>query len=553
MALALKDLDREQREAVFSEAAYILVAAPPGSGKTRVLAARFARLLDDGVSAESICALTFTNKSAMEMAERVSAFTDRDICNAFIGTFHALCLEILKKERGELKILGRAEQIEALRDLGVKTPRKTAERISRIKNIGNDINSDDVLRGIFEAYESYLRERRALDLDDLIPEAALLIEEFGINKAFGSPLLHIMVDEYQDINPQQARLLKALAGQRGHVFAIGDADQAIYSFRGASLGFFLSFKERWPGAAVMNLSTNYRSASAVVSASQALIRHNKKRFSLTPKSTRSGGAVSFAACPDEAALSRYIIREIESQMGGLTSLTTGPGGGTMRFSDFAVLFRSRSSAKRLIEAFERGNLPYHLAASASDTQGMEEFLRHLRGLKPGEGVGLVDFIKKESKAAGLQGSRADVILWLASRYGEREAAPLIAGFIEEARALGEMEPPQIKADKVNLMTLHGAKGLEFKTVFIIGVEDGLIPLKREDSVLEEERRLFYVGLTRAADEVVLLGAAKRRHYGAAEDREPSPFIEELGDILTKKTLPAPKKYRRRAVQKGLFE
>ncbi len=555
MVTAPDDLDREQREAVFSRARYILVAAPPGSGKTRVLAARFARLLGEGLAPGAIFALTFTGKAAMEMTERVAAFTQRDISGAHIGTFHSLCLGILKKDRPGLEVLDRAGQIEALRALGVKAPQKTAEKISFIKNHpSEDTALARGLRPTLEKYEGYLREHGAMDLDDLITEAALLIEERGVDRVFGHSLLHIMVDEFQDINTPQARLLKALAGQNGHVFAIGDADQAIYSFRGACLGFFLSFKEDWPGAVVLNLSTNYRSASAIVSASQSLIRYNKERFAFTPAAVRGGGGVAFVTCVDEASISRYIIKEIESRMGGLTSLTSGHGGGSFSFSDFAVLFRSRSSARNLIEAFERGNLPYHLSGPSNPSgEGLEEFLRHLSSFQPGEGVSLLDLITKESRAMGLEAGLTGLLLWLAHRHGQKDAAPLLQGFIEEARVLGHDERPLIKADKVNLLTLHGAKGLEFKTVFIIGVEDGLIPLKREDSSIEEERRLFYVGLTRAAEEVVLLAARKRRLYAVVEDREPSPFIKELGDVLLKKTLPAPKKPRRRAIQKGLFE
>ncbi len=555
MASLLEDLDSRQREAVFLDAGHILVAAPPGSGKTRVLAARFVRLLGEGIAPGAMAALTFTGKAAMEMAGRVAAFTGADISAAHIGTFHALCLGILKKHRPKLQVYGRAEQIEALQALGVKSPQKAADRISFVKNSGAGAALlDDGLRAIYEKYEAYLKKQGALDLDDLITEAALLLEGGGGEEVFGGGLLHIMVDEYQDINPPQARLLKALAKAGGHVFAIGDPDQAIYSFRGASLGFFMRFKDEWPDAVVMNLATNYRSASAIVSASQSLVRHNKERFDLTPAAIRDGGSVRFVACADEAALSRYIIKEIESRMGGFTSLASGQGGdvGSTSFSDFAVLFRSRRSARGLIEAFGAGNLPYHLAGPASG-QGLVEFLHHLKGIRPGEGVRLIDLVKKESLAMGLEAGPSELLLWLASRYGEEEAGTCLEGFIGEAGAFGSSGVPEVEADKVNLMTLHAAKGLEFKTVFIAGVEDGLIPLRRKDASLEEERRLFYVGLTRAAEEVVLLSVERRRLYGAVEDREPSPFIAELGDCLKKISLPAPKKYRRRAVQKGLFE
>jgi len=553
------NLDSSQRDAVFSTAPHILVAAPPGSGKTRVLAARFARLVSEGAAPESMAALTFTTKSAMEMAARVEAFIGRDVRAAHIGTFHALCLGIIKISRPDIKVLGRSGQIEALQSLGVKKPGKAADRISFIKNCGaGGIKAGDDFFPVYERYEAHLAVLGAVDLDGLIIEAARLLEQSGGEAIFfDCPLLHIMIDEYQDINPPQARLLHALARGGANVFAIGDEDQAIYSFRGASLNFFLSFKEEWPGAVVMNLHTNYRSASAIVFASSSLIRHNYERLPSCPGAVRRGGSVTIVTAADEGAVSRYIIKEIESRMGGFTSLTSVADANEVRvsFSDFAVLFRTRASARGLIEAFGRANLPYHFApASAPAGHDPEKFLLHLRGLCPGDGVRLFDIVKKESDAAGLEAGHRELLLWLASRYGDKEAGPNIEAFIEEARVMaGGLEPPVIKSDKVNLMTIHAAKGLEFKTVFIAGMEEGLIPLCRDDTSFEEERRLFYVGLTRAADEAVLLVAGKRRIYGRVEQRRQSRFIAELGDGIIIKDISARKQQRRKAVQKGLFD
>ncbi|MFQ5428469.1 MAG: UvrD-helicase domain-containing protein, partial [Thermodesulfobacteriota bacterium] len=236
---AMESLDRAQREALCCGEEYILVAAPPGSGKTRVLASRFARLLNEGVALSKITALTFTEKAAMEMSARVSLATGRDLRAASIGTFHALSLRILKEIDPALRVIGRTGQLEALATLGLKQRKaeNTAARISFIKNIGLNMASlEDDFQEIYNQYESYLSERGVLDLDDLITEGARAIEENGLS---GADLSHVLVDEYQDINAPQVRLLRALTRGGAHIFAIGDPDQAIYSFRGASLDFFL--------------------------------------------------------------------------------------------------------------------------------------------------------------------------------------------------------------------------------------------------------------------------------------------------------------------------
>ncbi len=544
-------LDRAQRDAVCCRAKYILVAAPPGSGKTGVLASRFARLLNEGLAISRLAALTFTEKAAAEMSARVARVTGQDMGGAFIGTFHSLCLGILKKRDPALRVLGRVEQLEVLGALGLKGKKagRAAAGISFFKNTAHGRGEPaDEIADIYNRYEGYLSERGALDLDDLIREGTRALEDGGTD---GLGFAHVMVDEYQDINAAQARLLRVLAGEQGHVFAIGDPDQAIYSFRGASLGFFLSFSSDWPGAVVKNLGTNYRSASSIVRASQSLIRHNKKRFDFSSVPVRPGGRVRLVECETEAGISSCIIKEIETEMGGLTSLTAEVKTSSLRFSDFAVLFRTRSSARGLVEAFRASNLPFHLVSPTGPA--LSEFLERLQGRGLKEGLTLAELITRESHAADLGEGLREMLLWLGAKYGDGKTLNCLEIFIEEARVLVDTEVPEVVAERVNLMTLHGAKGLEFKRVFIAGLEEGLIPLQREDSSTEEERRLFYVGLTRAAEEVVLLRAKKRRLYGKVLETRPSPFVEELGDVLIKSTYSAPKKHIRRAVQKGLFD
>jgi len=551
---------------VLATARCVLVAAPPGSGKTRVLAARLARLVSEGEDPSSIVALTFTCRAAMEMSARVGAILGRDARVGHIGTFHALALRLLRAKRPGLQIIGRAAQEEALRSLGIKNARKTASKISFVKNTAmpEEALADD-LREAMKTYGAHLLRNNLLDLDDLVPEAAALLEKAGTEDdgpagkgprllhgilGMGGPS-HILVDEYQDINAAQVRFLRALASKGAGIFAIGDPDQAIYSFRGASLAFFLDFTRHWPGALVMNLATNYRSSAAVVEAAGALIGHNTERLGLSPRATRPGGAVRLVECADDAAEARYIINEIEKRMGGLTTLTSDGAVEDARFSDFAVLFRSRRAARTLVHAFETSSLPYHVADGPGP--GLGEFLSLLRSRTPGAEISLPSYIETEARGAGLADEAAELLTWLAGRYEGAAAAEVIDDFIADAEVYRAGPEADMEVDKVNLLTLHAAKGLEFRVVFIIGAEDGLIPLRRDDTSIEEERRLFYVGITRATEEAVLTRAARRRFYGRPEETRPSPFLSEMEGRLRVSTQRATKKRRPRPVQKGLFE
>lgn len=551
----LENLDAAQQEAVLCRARHVLVAAPPGSGKTRVLVCRLARLILDGAEPGTIAALTFTCKAAMEMAGRMQALLGREAETLEIGTFHALALRILRKARPGLSIIGRAGKEEALRALGVKNVRKTASMISFAKNTGALAEGlEQGFGGALEKYEEYLAKEGLLDLDDLVPEATALLEKVrGLDEDAmpWSRLAHILVDEYQDINAAQVRFLKALATSGTTIFAIGDPDQAIYSFRGASLEFFRSFEQDWPGALVLGLKKNYRSRALVVEASKALIGHNRERLDLCPLAVRPGGGVRLVECPDEAAEARYIIGEIERRMGGLTSLTSDGGMEDARFSDFAVLYRSRRASREILRAFEASSLPFHVAGGQG--QGLASFVAALRASLPGPDLPLVSFIERETREAGLEDETRGLLAWLARRYGEASARETLADFIADAEVYRAGPETGIEADKVNLLTLHGAKGLEFRVVFIIGLEEGLIPLCRDDTSIEEERRLFYVGLTRATEEAVLLRAARRRLFGVPEVTRPSPFLDEIGAHLSRAAPMPSKKRRRRPLQGGLFD
>jgi len=541
----LSDLDEAQRSAVCSEAAHGLVIAPPGSGKTRVLAARFAMLVQKGVRPEALLAVTFTNRSAAEMKERIASMTGLAAGALDVTTFHGFSLRLLKKTRPPFLLYGRPDTIRLLKDLGVKNPAKAARMVSALKNNVTGIEGE--YAEVLTEYSTALKREGALDLDDLVTEAVLDLEAGAATRCAKS---HIMVDEYQDINASQARLVRLVAGSSGSVLAIGDPDQAIYSFRGASLKSFLEFSREYPGAEAVNLTRNYRCSKSIAEASARLVSHNSARLGAEPVAVTAGGTVRHVECADEKAEAGFIIKEIEKKMGGLTSLTVSDAG--LGFSDFAVLVRTNRQADLLAEAFERSTLPYYRAAEQSE--GCGEFIAHLKRASARPGVTLEEFLKEEASAAGATAEVVNTLITAAKDLMERPAGEALDGFIEEALLMEPEDYLGIKAEKVSILTLHMAKGLEFKCVFIAGFEDGLIPYTGwAQTDMEEERRLLYVGMTRAKDSLYLVRARSRNLRGSSLETAPSRFLSEIPAGLVTTESVEKKKTKRRPVQNGLFD
>lgn len=540
----LEGLDREQREAVSSGSKRLLIVAPPGSGKTRVLSLRFARIINDGVDPSTLLAVTFTNRAATEMRERISTLLPIDPALLNIGTFHGACLRLLKKKTPLLILYGREEQRKVLASIGAKKIDSLLEVFSSYRNSCASLSEAEM--EVYKAYREALASRGALDLDDLVPEAISLIEKYPEV----SPFLHLLVDEYQDINPVQARLVRLLAQES--VFAIGDPDQAIYSFRGSSVKAFTGFTEDYPGCEVINLKKNYRSFASIVNASSALIAHNAGRMENTARALKEGGEITAVECGTERAEADFIIKEIEAMMGGLSSLTVKDHG-EMRFSDFAVLFRTNRQGEALAEAFGRSPLPYHLAAPPGD--GFYEFVTALRATVIKDGISLPGLIEETGKAIAADKYLAGLFLFSAKAYGSHPAQDVLPQFLDEMLLSGPSDNLDIEADKVNLLTLHSAKGLEFRVVFIAGFEDGLIPFtpKWNETDIEEERRLLYVGMTRSRERLYLISSDSRRVFGEEVRCARSRFLKELPAELLKKMIVEQKKLARKPVQKGLFE
>jgi DNA helicase-2/ATP-dependent DNA helicase PcrA len=561
-------LDPDQAEAVFSPARHMLVAAGPGSGKTRVLASRYVYLIEKGFMPESLLAVTFTNRAALEMGKRVAMLTGLEASSFPIGTFHSFCLKFLKKQSPGFRLYTRGDQLLILKELGAKNPAKAIESISTAKNLlfsgfYSESKSPD---GIFTAYQKALNKRDALDLDDLILETIRLLEERPT--LLHSFFSHLLVDEYQDINPPQAYLIKKLVagkggGQGPGLFAIGDPDQSIYSFRGANLRGFFDFQDTYPGCEVRTLGRNYRSTGNIVSASKALIENNRLRMDgdrrvIAGEGMRpirdEGEPIGVVECRNEKAEAEFVLKQIETIMGGLSSRTVGVGHGDgYRFSDFAVLIRTNRQVAAVEEVFSSSSIPFQVIGPPPDLQG---FTEHIRGLGLPPDMQLGSFIKKEGESFGVDSVLLSSLVNTAgSLFGSMDREDGLGAFIEH---LCLMQPPDtydIEADRVAVMTLHMAKGLEFPVVFICGVEDGLLPLKMKGKQvdIEEERRLFYVGITRAKDRLYLLSTQRRRLWGEVFEPGKSPFLSELPENCIKKITFERKRPKRRPVQKGLFE
>ncbi len=528
----LDGLNEAQKRAVTTLDGPVLIVAGPGTGKTLTIVRRIACLVHRGVRPESILAVTFTNRAAREMRERATALLGSGSSQIFIGTLHLLGLRIMQESSIEpFAVYGREEQLEVLKALvrgSARKAREAAESISRRKNLLEQGNAPtDEIYGV---YQESLRQKQAVDFDDLILEPIGMLEN-GRQAGFTKRFTHIMVDEYQDINPAEYRLLHVLTKICSNVCAIGDSDQAIYSFRGADASAFLNFGRDFINAERITLDRNYRSTGTVLAAAGNLIRNNQRRIEKEIVAAKGPGRlISLVSVPDERTEGEFIVREIEARIGGTSHDWMRHYAGPRKapdesssFSDFAVVYRTNAQAKAIEEAFLASGIPYQVIGRRSSLQSKEldRTLAYLRSIAdPGASAGLV------------------------------------SANANEARLLTTADFFDPRADAVTLTTLHTAKGLEFRVVFIAGVEDGLMPYTgtRDDVDIEEERRLFYVGMTRARDELYLLHARSRFLYGRRTAPLSSPFLREIpGNLMERIIVPdKPKKHKEPDRQMGLF-
>ncbi|MGZ6081264.1 MAG: ATP-dependent helicase [Myxococcaceae bacterium] len=634
----LSSLNPPQRRAVTTTEGPLLVLAGAGSGKTRVITHRIAWLLDRGVSARAILAVTFTNKAAAEMKERVVRLVGQGAQALTVCTFHAFGAEVLRQHAHRLgwprkfAIADMSDQISlvqrALRERSIDgksdfDPRRILTAISRAKNAGRaptpegDAPSDAELAAaeVFPLYQRALKAQGAVDFDDLLLLPLRLFREHP--EVLGSHVRrfrYLLVDEFQDTNGAQLELVRQLAAERRNICAVGDDDQCIYGWRGAEVRNILRFEQAFPGATEVRLEQNYRSVPAVLAAAHGVVSQLPER---RPKklwtATVGGAKVQLVVVPGEDDEATLVAKGIEQR------LARGA-----RPDDIAVLYRTNGQSRPFEEAFRARGIRYEVVGGSEffDRREVRDVLAYLKLLAnpadevsllrivnvPARGIGdvTVEHLVAHARARGL--TLADVLASPASvpelTPGAARAVGEFSGLIRRTRARMRTEPlsavtrgllheigfeaaarasttsatavdrrlrgvegilasleqferregprsdlrtylNRLSLDtreeedgpspaRITLVTLHGAKGLEFKTVFLVGMEEGFLPhggMQGEPQNLEEERRLCYVGLTRARDELILTRAATRLRRGREVPRTPSRFLADIPEAV----------------------
>jgi ATP-dependent DNA helicase UvrD/PcrA len=633
----LADLNERQREAVLATEGPVLVLAGAGTGKTRAITYRVAHLIERGVPGSAILAVTFTNKAADVMKERIGNLlcaSGRGASDVWVSTFHSFCARLLRREARhaglprDFAIYDDADQTSAVKrallQLGLSAedypPRSLRAQISHAKNHGitagemesqaaqmRDRSRQDAAR-IFRAYDEILRKAAALDFDDLLLRAVELLRDHPeVRSAWSARFEYVMVDEFQDTNRAQEELVRLLAGPRKNVCVVGDEDQSIYGWRGARAGNLKRFTEDFPGVKIVRLEENYRSTQTILDAAAAVVQNNSDRLGKNLQATRgSGDRLRFFEAPDAPAEAEFVGGEISAVVRNDWDARA------------AVLYRTGAQSRSFEEVLRRlgirhrviGGFSFYERAEVRNALAYVRLLFHpeddvalLRVLNvPPRGIGAATVAALEARAQETGKSLWDVIcagrlstgkkisgaldsfrkilealqeecreLLLASliervldRTGYldwveqqdnlehtsradnlRELSNAMAEAAEQGQTLEELlDHAALVSDSdeydesvpVSLMTLHSAKGLEFDAVFLAGLEEGLLPHSRSFDTLaeiEEERRLFYVGMTRAKQSLVLSRAVYRRTYG--EDRLraslPSRFLAEIPGAL----------------------
>jgi len=623
----LATLNSEQHQAVVHGEGPLLILAGAGSGKTRTLTHRIAWLIrEHAVKPWEILAVTFTNKAAGEMRERLEKLLG-SVEGLWVSTFHSACVRILRRElerfgfTAQFTIYDDGDQERLLKavlndlDIAEQTlkPRAAAGAIDSAKNRGQwpeDLPTDDyageLMAKVYARYQERLKLANALDFGDLLLWTVRLLEnDEGVRQRWQGRFRHILVDEFQDTNQVQYRLIRLLAGGHRNLSVVGDDDQSIYRWRGAEVGNILNFELDFPGCVTIRLEQNYRSTRTILAAAGGVVAKNLDRKGKTLWTDNpEGEPVSRETLGDDLEEARYVTGEIVRQH------RSG-----RRLRDVAVFYRTNAQSRAFEEALVRDKLPYVMVGGVKFFSRMEvkDILAYLRLLvnpadsvaarrvinTPPRGIGTVTVEKiatLETEAGGLLPAcrlaverglltgtaanrvaafvalmdgfckrladeipyaelAADVIE--ATGYGpllreerteeardrlrnleellagmEEHAAqePTLAGYLEQIALVTDLDSYDQSLDRVSLMTLHAAKGLEFPVVFMTGMEEGLFPLSRSssgDEELEEERRLCYVGMTRAMEKLYLTHARRRRVYGDYQFNPPSRFLGEI--------------------------
>jgi len=626
----LADLNPAQREAVLATEGPVLVVAGAGSGKTRVLTYRIAHLVSAvGVKPQEILAITFTNKAAGEMRERLEGVLGGIARTMWVMTFHSACGRILRTEapklgyRSNFTIYDQADQVRVVklcleeleRDPKRFVPRGIHSQISNAKNLlitPDDYKArissfyDQTVADVYELYQGRLFASNAVDFDDLLMLTVQVLERFPeARKRWQKAFRYVLVDEYQDTNHAQYRLLQLLAGEHQNVFAVGDPDQSIYAFRGADIRNIMEFERDFGGAKQIALEQNYRSTNAILRAANAVISENRER---KPKNLWSelgeGDPIRVIEVEDEHAEARFVAAEIA----GLVD--EGFAG-----SEIAIFYRTNAQSRVLEDVLVRQDIPYQVIGGPKfyERAEIKDAIAYLQVIdNPSDAISLIRIANRPRRGIGdaslarvrayadahglslwealeypeeagcggaplkaidkfrtlMQSSMAGALelsvpellervldqsgylesleaertieaqgrmenlmelVGVAREYQESAESPSLSEFLQQISLFSDQDAIEEERSLVTLMTLHNAKGLEFRAVFLIGMEEGVFPHSRsiEEQGLEEERRLCYVGLTRAQERLVLTHAAARSLWGSRGYNLPSRFLDEL--------------------------
>lgn len=644
----LQGMNDKQAEAVLTTEGPLLVMAGAGSGKTRVLTHRVAYLIEEqGVNPWNILAITFTNKAAREMQERVGKLLGESARDIWVSTFHALCVRILRRDIDKLgynrafTIADTSEQRTLMKricsELNVDTkkydPRAILSAISNAKNamqtatdyaaLNSHANNplNQIVAKAYVLYQKELEDSQALDFDDLIMKTIELFEKDPETLEYYQNKFHyIHVDEYQDTNDAQYQLVTLLAAKYKNLCVVGDADQSIYGWRGANMNNILNFERDYPEAHTVMLEQNYRSTQTILKAANEVIANNlvrKEKNLWTENGT--GDKISYYRAQNEHDESQFVVSKIQAEI-------SEHG---YHYNDFAVLYRTNAQSRMIEETFMKSTVPYTMVGGHKfyDRKEIRDILAYLtlivnprdamsfervvntpkRGIGPGSvdklrqfanengwslleaaqnvtlanaisarirakiedfGRLMADLTKEAdyltiteltdeilTKSGYLQMLKAENDLQAQTRqenleefksvtqeydqkHGEDEGdnRQKLMNFLSDLALVSDQDDVDEEAPKVTLMTLHAAKGLEFPVIFLVGMEEGIFPLYRSlsnEKELEEERRLAYVGITRAKRKLYLTNAYSRMLYGRVQRNQPSQFVEEINDDLIK--------------------
>ncbi len=628
----VEGLNDKQKEAVIETEGPCLVIAGAGSGKTKVLTHKIAYLIEEkNIKPWNILAITFTNKAANEMKERITNLIGEVANDMWIGTFHSICVKILRKfidrvgYNSDFVIFDTSDQKtlikQCIRSLNlddkIYTDRGVIAEISNSKNemltpmqyklrTNNEIRKEKIAE-IYEIYQRRLKENNALDFDDIINlTIQILTENQDVLEYYSEKFKYVLVDEYQDTNKAQFTLITLLSGRHGNITVVGDNDQGIYSFRGADITNILNFEKDFPGTKIIKLEQNYRSTKAILDAANAVIKHNEKKYEKNLWTEKEGGKRPEVAILDnEYEEANFIVEQINRLKREEY----------YKYSDFTVLYRTNAQSRSIEDIFRRENIPYKMIGglkfyerkeikdviaylrlihnqadnlslgriinepkrgigqtsmekieTIAETNGISmyevikhaeqyglnkvfinsrEFINTIEDLSSKKDEMLISELTKEvlnktgyMKALELENTaqaesrieNLNEFLTVAMEFEEENAENSLAEFLESITLSSDIDGMEDKEDSVTLMTLHSAKGLEFPVVFLVGMEEGLFPSYRsigEQREIEEERRLCYVGITRAKEYLFLTCAKQRTIFGSTSLNKISRFLEEI--------------------------